>query len=193
MEHKVWQCALAVKISVHADCLRLEKFLRCAVAFLSFMGCCALSAGRGAGLIDRRHCSGPGTQMKVRVRQWACWCFGRLSRHGYTALVLHCCRGLCDSANRPSSTVSADTDAPPPGFEHVAPGTHDVAGLAANLSTVQVRRGLASMHCSHWPAPLLSATPAGQRRGRGKGWGGGEGRRRGPVFRADQAAGARGQ
>lgn len=37
----------------------------------------------------------------------------------------------------------ADADAPP-GFEDVAPGTHDVASIAAGLSSVQVRAWLTS-------------------------------------------------
>ncbi|KAK9845721.1 hypothetical protein WJX81_000486 [Elliptochloris bilobata] len=38
------------------------------------------------------------------------------------------------------SHAGEDADAPP-GFEHVAPGTHDVASLAANLSSIQVGEG----------------------------------------------------
>ena len=49
MEHKVWVCAHAVKIPVHADCLWWDNFFRGAEAFLSFMGCCALGAGRVMG------------------------------------------------------------------------------------------------------------------------------------------------
>lgn len=49
MEHKVWACALAVRVAVHADCLRWDQFLRCAESFLSFMGCCTLGAGRVVG------------------------------------------------------------------------------------------------------------------------------------------------